>query len=133
MRTFLGMLLLLVSFNSVAESRIAVGKDIVHRKDINSFVAVDYGYLNVFMWENNYAIGMSKEWGNTFKFGVGGIQVHETEKSLGTNLNFLLTLGWCGETMCVLIRHISHGSSYLGIADDKPNAGLNFLTLGATW
>ena len=47
---------------------------------------------------------------------------------IGTNLNLLFRLSYCGKRICASFAHISHGGA-LGIETDKANSGLNFLYL----
>lgn len=127
----IGILLVLAAQKCKAEVgdvRVGYGTEVLHRKDINQYFIVDVDPIRVMAWKNNYAIGAVDPWGENFKFGIGIVQVHETEKNLGTNLNFLLEGGYCWKRVCAMIEHISHGA-LLGIEKDKPNAGLNFFTL----
>lgn len=60
----------------------------------------------------------------------GSVEAREwfAERRVGTRLNFLFRFSYCGKELCLSFAHISHGSA-LGISDDEPNSGLNFLLL----
>ena len=85
---------------------------------------------SILAWEDNWGIGLTYPIGPRVGWSgaVGGIYVDRTDEDLGTRLNFLLRVSYCGEKVCASFAHISHGDA-LGIEKDKANSGLNFLYL----
>jgi hypothetical protein len=111
------------------DGRIGVGLDVVHQ-DGMPMVSVALYPASVLVWENNWGLGLTYPIGPRVGWSgaVGGIYVHRTDDDVGTNLNFLFRLSYCGQKVCASFAHISHGEA-LGIATDKANSGLNFLYL----
>jgi hypothetical protein len=111
------------------DGRIGVGLDVVHQ-DGMPMVSVALYPASVLVWENNWGLGLTYPIGPRVGWSgaVGGIYVPRTDDDVGTNLNFLFRLSYCGQKVCASFAHISHGEA-LGIATDKANSGLNFLYL----
>lgn len=71
-----------------------------------------------------YDVGPDHGW----QAGIGGIYTGKTDEDVGTHANFLLRGSYCLRNWGYFsARHISHGS-FIGIAKDKANSGLNFIT-----
>jgi hypothetical protein len=115
--------------NWFEDGRIGAGADVVHQGGM-PVVSLALYPASVLVWENNWGLGLTYPIGPRVGWSgaVGGIYVHRTDDDVGTNLNFLFRLSYCGQKVCASFAHISHGEA-LGIATDKANSGLNFLYL----
>jgi hypothetical protein len=82
------------------------------------------------VWEDNWGVGLTFPIGPRVGWSgaVGGIYVHRTDDDVGTNLNFLFRVSYCGERLCASFAHVSRGNA-LGVETGKANSGLNFLYL----
>lgn len=116
-----------------ADTWVGVGVDVIHEQYRPS-VIVHHAPIVFMAWERNASIGATKEWGDTWRFGLGGTWLVHTEPKAGTHENFLVTLRYCGRHYCGGLYHVSHGSGRLiGYKPDKPNAGLNWLAWQFLW
>ena len=88
------------------------------------------GPFTVLAYDRIAAVGLTKDFGRRegWSSGIGAAAVSETSVEVGTHLNFLLRLSYCRKLACLSYAHISHGEG-LGIAKNRPNAGLNLLML----
>lgn len=122
------ILLLWVSLAFGSEVRVGAGFDVIHKPG-TEFVVIKYGPAEAIIWSGNYGLGATYDVGPAvgWQAGFGGVYVADTDDKVGTHNNFLLRGGRCTRDWgCFSIRHISHGKK-LGIARDRPNAGLNFV------
>jgi hypothetical protein len=108
--------------------RVGAGLDLIHRR--GAFVAaVTYQPVSVYAWDNdNFGVGLTYRFGGPkgLSFNAGGIAVYRTDEVVGTHLNFLGRLSYCGERLCASFAHVSHGRIF-GFDKGSPNSGLNFL------
>ena len=111
------------------DGRIGAGADVVHQAGM-PMASVALYPASVLVWEDNWGVGLTYPIGPRVGWSgaVGGIYVDRTDDDVGTNLNFLFRVSYCGEKLCASFAHISHGGA-LGIETDKANSGLNFLYL----
>ena len=111
------------------DGRIGAGADVVHQAGM-PMASVALYPASVLVWEDNWGVGLTYPIGPRVGWSgaVGGIYVHRTDDDVGTNLNLLFRVSYCGEKLCASFAHISHGGA-LGIETDKANSGLNFLYL----
>jgi hypothetical protein len=111
------------------DGRVGAGVDVIHQAGM-PVVSVALYPASILVWEDNggvaltYPIGPRVGWSGA----VGAMVVAETDDDLGTHLNLLLRLSYCGQKLCLSFAHISHGGA-IGIETDKANSGLNFLYL----
>lgn len=127
------MLLLWASLVFGADVRVSIGMDVVHKPGME-VISVKVGAIEGLVWKHNAGIGMTYDVGGHrgLQAGLGGIYTHKTDDDVGTHANFLLRGSYCAKRWgCFSMRHISHGA-FLGIAKDKANSGLNFLTWEAS-
>lgn len=112
-----------------SERRVGTGFDVIHQQGM-PIVALELSPIAVLAWENNSGVGLTYPIGPRvgWNANVGGILVRHEDGDVGTRLNFLFRFSYCGKELCLSFAHISHGSA-LGIRDDEPNSGLNFLFL----
>ncbi len=84
----------------------------------------------LFAWSHNFGVGLAYPIGGRVGWngGIGAIYVRREDENVGTRLNLLARVSYCGERLCLSYAHISHGAA-LGIADDVANSGLTFLYL----
>jgi len=110
--------------------RVGAGLDVIHKR--GAFVAtVTYQPVSFYAWDNdNFGVGLTYRFGGPkgWSFGAGGIAVYRTDGDIGTQLNFLGRLSYCGEKLCASFAHISHGKIF-GFDKGSANSGLNFLYL----
>jgi hypothetical protein len=111
------------------DGRIGAGIDLIHERGTPMVSAALYP-ASLMAWNDNFGIGLTYPIGPRvgWNAGLGGILVRREDGNVGTRLNFLLRLSYCGEKLCLSFAHISHGSG-IGIRDDAANSGLNFLFL----
>ena len=111
------------------DGRIGAGLDVVHQAGM-PMASVALYPASVLVWEDNWGVGLTYPIGPRVGWsgGVGGIYVHREDDDVGTHLNLLFRLSYCGQEVCASFAHISHGGA-LGIETDKANSGLNFLYL----
>jgi hypothetical protein len=111
------------------DGRIGAGVDVAHQAGM-PMASVALYPASLMVWEDNWGVGLTYPIGPRVGWsgGVGGIYVHRTDDDLGTNLNLLFRVSYCGENVCASFAHISHGAA-LGIETEKANSGLNFLYL----
>jgi hypothetical protein len=111
------------------ERRIGTGVDVVHQQGM-PMASVVLAPLEILVWEHNAGVGLTYpiRTGRGWNASVGGIGVQREDGEVGTRLNFLFRLGYCGKELCLSFAHISHGAG-LGIRESEPNSGLNFLFL----
>jgi hypothetical protein len=111
------------------DGRIGAGADVVHQ-DGMVMASVALYPASVLVWEENWGIGLTYPIGPRVGWSgaVGGIYVERTDEDLGTRLNLLFRVSYCGEKLCASFAHLSHGAA-IGIEKDKANSGLNFLYL----
>lgn len=123
------ILLLWASFAFGQEVRVGAGADVVHKQGMGVGI-VKVGPVEALLWEHNAGIGATYDVGNTngWQAGLGGIYTKNVDEDVGTHANFLLRGSYCMKGWgCFSARHISHGA-FLGIAKDRANSGLNFIT-----
>lgn len=118
---------------------VMVAREMTHDEGTNA-VYVDYtgsfysGYIGRWNSEqfggasNIIALEYRRALGPCFA-GIGPSYIDQTTSLNGTQWNFSISIG-CGKIgpFDVIARHSSHGS-VLGIAEDKPNGGWNFVGL----
>ena len=111
------------------DGRIGAGLDVAHQAGM-PMASVALYPASFLAWEDNWGVGLTYPIGPRVGWSgaVGGIYVHRTDDDVGTNLNLLLRVSYCGQKVCASFAHISHGAA-LGIETDKANSGLNFLYL----
>jgi hypothetical protein len=111
------------------DGRLGAGLDIVHQPGMPMASLALYP-ASFLVWEDNWGVGLTYPIGPRVGWSgaVGGMYAYRTDDDIGTNLNFLFRLSYCGEKLCLSFAHISHGEA-LGIETDKANSGLNFLYL----
>lgn len=83
--------------------------------------------FQIFAWLGNYALGAAYTVGDNWQVSLGAVYVKEHERTIGTHENFLIVVRYC-ETWCISFAHLSHGS-HLGYKEDRPNGGLNILSI----
>ena len=111
------------------DGRIGAGADVVHQGGL-VMASVALYPASVLAWEEYWGMGLTYPIGPRVGWSgaVGGIYVERTDEDLGTRLNLLFRVSYCGEKLCASFAHISHGAA-IGIEKDKANSGLNFLYL----
>jgi len=111
------------------EGRIGAGADVIHEAGM-PVGAVSLYPLSAYAWRHNWGVGATFELGKRvgWNFGAGGIVVRHVDEDIGTNLNFLGRVSYCGDEFCLSFAHISHGGVF-GIRKDANNYGMNFLYL----
>lgn len=128
---FLQALLLAATFftPAKAEQYLGLGVDVVHEQ-YRPALSYRYDSLIVMGWEGNLAVGASYDLkGTHWQAGLGLIGLVNTERRAGTHENFLVVIRYCDD-WCVSLNHVSHASgSWIGYKKDKPNGGLNWLSL----
>jgi hypothetical protein len=109
--------------------RVGAGVDIVHEQGM-AVASLKAGPFTVLAYDRIVAAGITRDFGRRegWSSGIGAIVVSEKSGEVGTHLNFLLRLSYCHGEACLSYAHVSHGEG-LGIAKNRPNAGLNFLML----
>ncbi len=109
--------------------RVGGGVDLIHEHGM-AVASLKAGPLTMFAYEDAVGVGLTKDFGRRegWNSGLGGIVVTEKSAEVGTHLNFLLRLSYCHKHACLSYAHISHGEG-VGIAKNRPNAGLNFFML----
>lgn len=110
--------------------RVGAGLDVIHRRGA-VIAAVTLQPVSFYAWDNdNFGVGLTYRFGGPkgLSFGAGGIAVYSTDETVGTRLNFLGKLSYCGEKLCASFAHVSHGRIF-GLATHEANSGLNFLYL----
>lgn len=129
MAATLAAFLFLAAKKANAETWFGGGVDVVHEPDTTALV-LRHDWLHVI-----YADGIDGAVGAAWTLrdrgleaALGVVVVQNTTERVGTHVNFMLVLGYTWKDWAVRITHISHGRS-LGIAEDKPNGGLNLLTI----
>ena len=111
------------------DRRVGTGVDVVHQQGM-PMLSVELSPLTLLAWETNSGIGLTYPIGPSvgWNAAVGGIVVRREDEDVGTRLNLLARLSYCGKDVCLSFAHISHGSA-IGIRQDAANSGLNFLYL----
>ena len=111
------------------DGRIGGGVEVSHQDGMAMGSLALYP-ASLLVWEGNFGAGLTYPIGPRVGWsgGLGGILVHRKDEDVGTHLNFLFRLSYCGRKVCASFAHISHGAA-LGIETDKANSGLNFLYL----
>jgi ABC-type amino acid transport substrate-binding protein len=110
--------------------RVGAGLDVIHKRGA-VMAAVTYQPVSFYAWGNdNFGVGLTYRFGGPkgFSFNAGGIAVYRTDAVIGTHLNFLVRLSYCGKELCASFAHVSHGKIF-GFDKDSANSGLNFLYL----
>ncbi len=109
--------------------RAGAGVDIIHAQGM-AVASLKAGPLTMFAYDEIVGVGLTKDFGRRegWNSGLGALVVTDKSAEVGTHLNFLLRLSYCHRHACLSYAHISHGEG-VGIARDRPNAGLNFLFL----
>jgi ABC-type amino acid transport substrate-binding protein len=110
--------------------RVGAGLDVIHERGA-VMAAVTYQPVSFYAWGNdNFGVGLTYRFGGPkgFSFNAGGIAVYRTDAVIGTHLNFLGRLSYCGKELCASFAHVSHGKIF-GFDKDSANSGLNFLYL----
>jgi hypothetical protein len=110
--------------------RVGGGLDVIHKRGA-VMAEVTYQPVSFYAWDNdNFGVGLTYRFGGPkgFSLAAGGIAVYRTDETVGTHLNFLGRLSYCGEKLCASFAHISHGRVF-GFDKGSPNSGLNFLYL----
>jgi hypothetical protein len=111
------------------DGRIGAGIDLIHEQGMPMVSAALYP-ASFLLWDHNFGVGLTYPVGPRvgWNAGLGGVLVRREDGNVGTRLNLLGRLSYCGEKLCLSYAHISHGSA-LGIRNNDANSGLNFLFL----
>ena len=109
--------------------RVGAGVDIIHEQGM-AVASLKAGPLTMLAYHHIAGVGLTKDFGRRegWNSSLGVIVVTDKSEEVGTHLNFLLRLSYCHKEACLSYAHVSHGEG-IGIARDRPNAGLNFLIL----
>lgn len=129
MAGFVGLILsFLICANVFAGGSIGAGADIRHQFG-QPVITGEYDRIVGIYWGTNYGLGHTGlAYGRTWQVGMGAIAVAKLDQDVGTHLNFLPWAKYCATACCFAFTHISHGA-FLGIAPDKANSGMNFITI----
>jgi hypothetical protein len=111
------------------DGRIGAGIDVIHNQG-QPMLSVALYPASFLVWDHNFGVGLTYPIGGRvgWNAGLGAILTRREDDDVGTRLNLLGRVSYCGEKLCLSFAHISHGSA-LGIRDDAANSGLNFLYL----
>jgi hypothetical protein len=114
----------------VQDVRVGAGLDVIHRRGA-VMGALTVRPFSLFAWDNdNFGVGATIPIGGPsgLSAGAGGIVVYRTDGVIGTHLNFLGRVSYCGERVCLSFAHVSHGRVF-GFDKGQANSGLNFVFL----
>lgn len=113
----------------IGDLRVGAGADILHEQGL-AMASVSLYPATVMAWHDNYAVALAWPFGKRkgWNGNVGLLYLDHKMRGLGTNLNLVAQISYCGGRFCLSGAHISHAAG-IGIEKDKPNSGLNFVFL----
>lgn len=113
----------------VGDLRVGAGIDVIHEQGM-AMGSLSLYPVSIMVWHHNYAVSLAWPFGRRegWNGSLGLLYKHRKAPALGTHLNLIGQLSYCGRRLCISGAHISHGAA-LGIEKDEPNSGLNFVFL----